>query len=359
MKRLKVVIATPLYPPDPGGPATYASLLVELLPREEMDTVLVKFSDVRHLPKFLRHIAYAWNVFRFARSSDLVLALDPVSTGVPSALASWFARKPYVVKIVGDYAWEQGRQRFGITATLDEFLLTKRVPLAVRFLRFLQKTVALHARAVIVPSTYLEGVVRSWGIPEWKFVVIYNAMRMPSPGAVPPEVATLPHPRIVSVGRLVPWKHMEGVIDAGALLPNASLIIVGEGPERERLVAYAQKVHPKTVFTGALSHADTLAVMMEAKVFVLNSSYEGFSHLLVEAVSLGVPVVATAVGGNAEIVTSSADGVLVQAGDTVALTHAIQKALKTSTRTKPERAIVRFSPKTMVQKTATLFRTLV
>lgn len=356
---MRVVIATPLYPPEPGGPATYASLLMELFVREGVEATLVKFSDVRHLPKVVRHLAYAHRVFKAARRADIVLVLDPVSTGLPALVSAKLAGKPCVVKIVGDYAWEQGTQRYGVTATLDEFVTTRRVPLSVAILRLVQTFVAKRATAVIVPSEYLKKVVLSWGIFHGKITVIYNAMRSEMTGTIPHEVQTLPYPHVVSIGRLVPWKNMRGVIDAAATLSHGSLVIVGDGPERGSLTEYAANTFPHTTFTGALSHADTLAVLADAQVFVLNSSYEGFSHLLVEAVSLGIPIVATDVGGNREIVQSDADGILVPLGDAQALSDALTHALERKKRTRPEDAITRFAPKTMVRATTEFLKSLI
>ena len=58
MGRMRLVLATPLYPPDPGGPATYAKVLEEELPKRGWQVDLVKFGDVRALPKVRRHFAY-------------------------------------------------------------------------------------------------------------------------------------------------------------------------------------------------------------------------------------------------------------------------------------------------------------
>src|SRR3989338_11012397 len=117
---MKLVIATPLYPPEIGGPATYAKLLEEGLPGKGIEVELVKFSEVRHLPRLIRHYAYYRRVLRAAKSADVVLALDPVSVGLPAMWAAKRAGKSFVVKIVGDYAWEQGQQRFGVMQNLDE-----------------------------------------------------------------------------------------------------------------------------------------------------------------------------------------------------------------------------------------------
>jgi ribosomal protein L21 len=105
----------------------------------------------------------------------------------------------------------------------------------------------------------------------------------------------LPRPLIVTAGRLVPWKNIDGVIGAVAAHSGASLAVIGDGPLRAELETLArEKLDGRFVFTGALSHKDTLAVMQSADVFALNSTYEGLSHLLIEALMLGAPTVAKA-----------------------------------------------------------------
>ncbi|HEX8947026.1 MAG TPA: glycosyltransferase family 4 protein [Candidatus Paceibacterota bacterium] len=362
---MKLVIATPLYPPEIGGPATYARALEEGLSKQGIEVELVKFSEVRHLPKLVRHIAYFARVRRALRRADAVLALDPVSTGLPACLAAWVCRKPLVVKIVGDYAWEQGRQRAGVTATLDEFVATKRVSFLVWFLRRVQTGVAKRARLIIVPSEYLKGIVAAWGIPREKISVVYNAVPLEEAGKVPEEVAALPRPLVVTAGRLVPWKRVDGVIDAVAALRaqgvSASLAVVGEGPERARLTARASDaLGSACVFTGTLPHADTLAVLAAADAFVLNSSYEGLSHLLIEALALGVPTIATRVGGNPEVLTDGEEGLLIPAGDTAALTAALARVLadellRARLSARAQASVERFSLATMLAETARVF----
>lgn len=332
----RLVVATPLYPPDLGGPATYSYLLEQELPKQGVTIELVKFAGVRHLPKLVRHIAYFFNVLKALRTADAVLALDPVSVGLPCMLAARVTRKPLFLKVGGDYAWEQGTQRFGITSSLDTFVHEHMVPLPVRTLRFIQGYVASHARRVIAPSHYLKNIVATWGVPLERIVVVYNGVQKETEGTLPESLLSRSHPRVVTVGRLVPWKGIPGLIDAVVTLreefPEASLTIVGDGPDRATLETYAGTRLPNAVsFTGALSHADTLAVIKNADVFVLNSTYEGLSHLLIEAASLGVPIVATSVGGNPEVVTDGVGGLLVPPGDPEALAKALKRMSTDST----------------------------
>lgn len=335
METMKLVIATPLYPPEIGGPATYAKLLEEGLPKKGVEVTLVNFNAARYLPKGIRHAVFFFRVLEAARKADAVLALDPVSVGLPASLAARLAKKPFIVKIVGDYAWEQGRQRFGVTQTLDEFVKEKSVPFPVRILRFIQCRVAQSATRIIVPSDYLKEIVSLWDMPHKKIKVVYNAVLVDDHGIVPKQVERLSRPLVVSVGRLVPWKGMEGVIDAVASLrkkgTEVSLAIVGDGPLRPSLVSHAEKeLASGHVFTGALSHADTLATMRSADVLVLNSSYEGLAHILIEALMLGVPAIATRTGGNPEILKHRENGLLIEVNDTAELAGAITLMLEDS-----------------------------
>lgn len=351
---MKLVIATPLYPPEIGGPATYAKLLVDGLSAKGMDSThstssgqagspqveveLVKFSDVRHLPKIIRHYAYYRRVLKAARGADAVLALDPVSVGLPAMWAARRAGKPFIVKIVGDYAWEQGRQRFGVGQNLDEFVKTKKVPFQVRVLRRIQTRVALRATRVIVPSEYLKGIVASWKIPEEKIYVVYNGIELPT---------HLPTPQrndgeflIVSAGRRVPWKGFDAL---------------------ERVVSRNSSWH--LFIASGMPRAETLGWVQGADVFVLNSAYEGFSHALIEAMMLGTPVVATNVGGNPELVEDGVTGLLIPPDDDEALFAALnaiaQDTAAAQTRAATAQARVKtFSIETMLSATATILKNL-
>lgn len=334
---MKLLIATPLYPPEIGGPATYARLLEEGLPKKGVEVELVKFSDVRHLPKIVRHYAYYRRVLRAARSADAVLALDPVSVGLPAMKAAKKAGKPFLVKIVGDYAWEQGRQRFGITTTLDEFVKETSVPLPVRILRRIQTYVAQNASKIIVPSLYLKKIVMTWNISDDHIEVIYNSIELPA------SLKAVERPGgflIVSSGRPVPWKGFEAIKQVVACEPEWYFFLA-EG----------------------LPHSEALGWVKAADVFVLNSSYEGLSHALLEAMMLGTPIVATSVGGNPELIQDGETGLLIPPGDT----EALYRALKTVERdpvaareraAAAQKRMLDFSIETMLSKITKLISSL-
>jgi len=167
---------------------------------------------------------------------------------------------------------------------------------------------------------------------------------------------------VVTVARLVPWKGVEGLIDAIAGMEKTGLVtrllVVGDGPQREYLEEYARThaIEDRVLFTGRLPHDITLAYLKAADAFALNTGYEGFSHLLLEAQALGTPTVTTHVGGNPEIITHGKNGLLVPYKDTKALTKAITRALtdetfRRSAREIGKRKAAKFSKDRMVKET--------
>lgn len=361
-------VATPLYPPQIGGPATHVVFLEQNL-SSDFDLRLVKFSDVAGYPKGIKHMVYFFKILASAFGADVVYALDPVSVGFPALLASKVLGKKFVLRVGGDYAWEQGVQRFGVTATLDEFLKTTQSNRSVRTLQGIQSYVAKQADVVIAPSGYLAGVVKSWGVPIERVQVVYSQ----------PEILELKQSResarkalgvheneriILSAGRLVPWKGFEALMEVVSTLPNGyTLAIAGSGPDEEKLQkkALGLSIANRVRFLGQIPKEQMAMWLSASDVFVLNTKYEGLSHMILEAFSAGIPVVTTSVGGNTELVVNEITGLLV-APDAVpqfssAITKIVTDRVFANTLAQSARAsLVRFNPETATSALVALFK---
>ena len=118
---------------------------------------------------------------------------------------------------------------------------------------------------------------------------------------------------IVCVGRIDRYKGQEVVLEAFSRTArertDVRLLFVGDGRHRAALEAAAAPIGPRVQFTGSLS--DVRDALAAADVFVLASEEEGMASAILEAMAMGVPVVATAVGGTPEIVTAGETGLLV------------------------------------------------
>jgi len=118
---MKIVLAAPLYPPEIGGPASYAKALNEGLSARGHTTILVKFSDVRQYPNGVRHLLYFWKVFSALRGADVVMGFDTWSSGMPAMLAAKLCGKKMLVRIGGDFLWEAYVQRTHKLVRFSEF----------------------------------------------------------------------------------------------------------------------------------------------------------------------------------------------------------------------------------------------
>lgn len=336
-KKKKILIATGIFPPQVGGPATYSKLLLESLPAYGFDVEVLNFGSLLHFPKVIRHFVYFFKVLSRGFSADIIYAQDPVSVGLPAYCACLILQKKFFLKIVGDYAWEQGVQRAGVTDLLDTFSLEyKKYSLSVRMLKKIEFFVARGAYKIVVPSEYLKKIVTNWGVMPEKIMVIYNAFNEPSVVENKEELRKelrFTSPVILSAGRLVPWKGFDTLISLMSKIlkefPETKLVIAGEGPYRENLelVAHSTGIPENIIFTGKLEQKELFKYIKAADLFVLNTSYEGFSHQILEVLSLGTPIVTTAVGGNGEVIKNRENGILVSYNDTGSLLREVSTLL--------------------------------
>ncbi len=343
-----VLFATGIYPPAIGGPATFVRTVAPLLAKKLWRVGIVTYGDARtepapagcalsvvshHLPVGLRHLAYGWRVWRLARRHDLIFAQDAVSAGLPAAGAAFLARRRFVVKIVGDYAWEQGQARFGVRVLLDAFQ-NARYGAAVEALRLLQRFVIRRAVFVITPSRYLAGIVSGWAVPAARIAVVENAVEEHGFAPAPDAGGFAGRaPLIVSAGRFLPWKGMRELVAAMPAIrarePEARLVLIGDGPERPAVEAEIRRagMTAAVTLTGRLPQAEAFARIIAGRVFVLYTGYEGFSHQLVEAMAAGAPIVVSDAGGNAEVAVHEKNALVVRYGDHDALVAAVLRLL--------------------------------
>lgn len=331
---MKLVIATGLYPPDIGGPATYTVFLEKHLPRHGIELSVIPFGTVRNVPKLIRHVVYMFKLMHASHGATALYALDTVSVGLPACIASMLTGKPLLLRVPGDYAWEQGQQRFGVHETLDEYLTHKNHVWQVRLLARIQKFVADKARHIVVPSEYIKNVVALWGVPKDKITRIYSVLAStPVPESKSELRKQFAYTDVVvaTAGRLVPWKGMRALINVVHGLRKEgmpiSLEIMGDGDSRKDLedrikeLNAAEYVHLR----GALDRETLARRIKAADVFVLNTSYEGLSHQLIEVMEIGTPIVTTPVGGNVELIEHEKTGLLVPYNDEGAMHHALRR----------------------------------
>ena len=179
-----------------------------------------------------------------ARTAHVVYA---TATYAAAAAASTLARTPLAVKLVSDPAYERAR-RYGLFAgTLEEF--QQRGSHRVEGLKRARTRALSRARAIVVPSSYLAEIAGGWGLDRQRLSVLAN----PAPNIDVSPAIEMPG-TFAFVGRLTRQKQFEVAIEAVARVPAARLIVIGDGPDRDRLepISRASRTRPSGSSFGAL-----------------------------------------------------------------------------------------------------------
>lgn len=158
------------------------------------------------------------------------------------------------------------------------------------------------ADAVACVSGDLADGLRAEGFPPARLSVINNVARPP----VAPAAGLGERPLVVAVGRLVPQKNHRRLLDAIALVPEAHLLIVGDGPLRGELEARVRELGLGDRVRLAGLRLDATAIIAAADALVFSSDWEGQAIAALEALTAGTPVVSTPVHGMAGLLRSGA-----------------------------------------------------
>ena len=214
--------------------------------------------------------------------------------------------------------------------------------------RTLMRWASGRAGASVGVCQALVEVLRSWQVDPARLHVIRNGVDIDRFQPLAPAPARLRigvdgAPLLVSVGNLVEVKGHDLSIDALALLvphwPGVRLCIVGAGPLRQALQdrAAARGVADRVHFAGTVPNEALADWYSAADASLLSSRSEGWANVLLESMACGTPVVATDVGGTAEVVADDRAGIVVRTRSTEAVAAAVRQLL----RQPPDRQAVR------------------
>ncbi len=370
---MRLFVASGIFHPEPGGPATYLFCLLPELQARGHEVRLLTFGDVpvegypypvRRIPRRflpLRFADYARAARSLARWSDLIFinSLGLPLVGLPP--------RPRVLKIVGDLAWERAVNRGWIPPTEDiDAFQTRRYARRVMLLKRQRLREVRRADAVIVPSEYLRRMVISWGAPPERVTVIANALAPDTAASARPqddaraELGLPSGPLLLTVARLTAWKGIDHLLHALARMPDVRLLIAGDGPEEARLRALADSLRlgQRAQFLGRVDRGKLAVYFRAADYTALYSGYEGLPHVLLESLHSGTPVIASDKGGNPEVVRHNQNGLLVPYPDEDALVAALETAFSGDTRARlaagTATGLERFRWDAMVEQTAAL-----
>jgi glycosyltransferase involved in cell wall biosynthesis len=369
----KLLIATGIFPPDIGGPATMLAHLARSLQERGFEVKIITYSEVPspvipaeagiQVARINKNnkLKYFWQLWRLARGTDLIYATDTYSVGYFVYLIKKITGKKYVLRFTGDSAWETARTN-GWTMDYIVDFQNKKYDFRIEKIKARRNKILFNADKIIVDCNFNRQLAEIIGVSAEKIEVVYNAVDFEKPHPDPllrkergtdgPTLSPYegerwrevynqikqkfsPHgEKIILIScRLTPWKGVKEIIE---VLPRliekigpVNFVVLGEGNEMENLKIVSRKLSVENYvhFLGKVKHEETRAYFAVADCFVLNSQYEGASHALLDAMQIGVPIIATGVGGNPELIENNKDGILVEYGNNLELLNALVKIL--------------------------------
>jgi glycosyltransferase involved in cell wall biosynthesis len=339
---LKLALVSRRFPPLIGGAEKVLFYLAEGLAREGAEvTVLTSLAPgTESLPKHERRsILGAQDDGRLTITRLKSSHLRFVGTWLyMNQLARWFATHgidlAYVSMLKHDaYVAVKASKRHGFPVVLRPEGASATGDLAWQswgnFGRLIGRT-CRQADAFVSISRAITSELEAAGYDSSRIHELPNGVPVPElPWQQRPDWRLAPH--AVYVGRLAPEKGLNSLVEAWPLVleahPTARLNLVGSGPQQPALEAQAQALGISVgsgrslEFSGVL--ADVTSALRGADLFVLPSREEGMSIALLEAMALGIPLVATSIPGNRRLVSDFKHGRLVPPGDPAALARVI------------------------------------
>ena len=310
---LKIVIATGIFPPDIGGPATYTDTLARELVKGGIEVKVICYSDVpdnggkaypflirrilrRHILPF-RYFLYLLALLQWASRSDLIYAMGPVSDGIPAWIASIFLRKPLVIRLGGDFVWEQSLELGKTSSPLRTFYHEPQD----RFNRLLiavVKVVLKGATRIIFSTNFQKGIYeRDLRVSPEKGVVIDNPVPSLVGNLIRPRILREPR-EILFAGRLIRKNNLEILLHAFTGIVSehkVKLRIIGEGPREGILKSLIEelKVSQWVTLERKLQNEALLHEVQGAYMVVLPALTDVSPNFALECLSIGVPILLT------------------------------------------------------------------
>lgn len=272
---------------------------------------------VASLPSMLSYPPSAWLAAKRLMGQerfDVINAYFAIPTGPASLLPAKLGRVPHVTTILGG----------------DIFDPSKRTsPHRFAPARWVVDKVLQHSDAVVAESEDVRDNVYEFYRFRSEIQIIPLAVRKPQIAALSREELGLPEKAIVvvTVGRLVRRKGNDVLIRAMSRLQedDTHLVIIGSGPERESLESLARELGmaSRVRFTGWVEEERKWQLLASADIYASGTLHEGFGLVFLEAMAVGLPVVAPDVGGHLDFLEDGKTGAIVRVGSEDALAEAI------------------------------------
>lgn len=338
---MKIVVATPMYPPEIAEPAPYVKEASRRLSVDHEVTIVAYASTSEKTPGAnlitvdkrkplpVRLLKYTYTLFRASRDAEIIYVQGGTAAGLPAVIVGHLRNIPVVLRFNEDEAWERATQQGLTKKSLEEFLKNPDVNFHIRVIMLLQKIALSMASVVITTSHHQRDVlIRKYGVRNTIIKTVYSPA--PKPEIIPFPEQKISH-QIAVATKLTSWSGVDTVLRALSLLvaefPDVRLALIGEGEEKENLKKLVSELSLENHvdFLGHVSRAENWHVRKTSQAYVESSLQAGSLDKISWSMLVGVPVIATNVPVLNEGIKDTISGTLVPPRDEKALANALRK----------------------------------
>lgn len=301
---MKIILATGIYPPEIGGPATYVHALAQELSKEHTVVVVTyvrgkeqvlggkgwKVESVSKSFPVIRWFLYAKTLRDVGRDADIVYAFSSISCGVPLVL-SRLTKPKRLLRLGGDFFWERFTD-WGGKKGLREWLVGRGI--VCSFVRLFASQLLAQFDHIIFSTEFQRDIYQSVYKKLAEHSVIENALVVQASVPMMHHTAHTPF-RLLFMGRFVAFKNIPLLLRAIRDIPDVYLTLVGQGPQDDMLRSLVDTLglSRRVQFVAPLSGAEKFAVFASHDLLVLPSRTEISPNTALEARSTGLPVLLT------------------------------------------------------------------
>jgi glycosyltransferase involved in cell wall biosynthesis len=308
---MNIVLATGIFEPEAGGPATYTKELAHSLTKQGHTVTVLTYSHksayefdveypftvVRVVRRFrvLNHLHYLWKLFQVAKNAECLYSFDVLSAGIPVRVVSMMRRIPYVVRIGGSYTWERYLDAGYTPCTLNEFYSQKKNKM-FPFLGACTSWVIAGARGVVFNSRQQKDL----------YATVYPGQKgqirevIVNPGYDNPEkLIWAPQEgkqEIVFWGRFIVMKNIETLLQAYAASgTTADLVLIGDGPRKQEILRLIEEyeIGDRVKVFPSQRRELILKRVIHARYVVVPSWTDVSPNQINECIALGIPFLIT------------------------------------------------------------------
>lgn len=305
---MKIVLATGIYPPDIGGPATYVRELARELATPENEVIVVTYGRneqqntegrwavyrVQRWAPILRWWSYAHTLRKHAKDADILYAFSSVSCGVPIILAR-IKQPKKILRLGGDFLWERYTDHGG-KLSLAEWYKSK------PWSKCIMQRILRTFDHIIFSTGFQQELYLRWYKQLPGHSVLENALPVGTPKL---HEKHMPF-RLLFMGRFVGFKNLSMLLHAVLKFPGVRLTFIGAGPMEKVLKQKTEQLllSQRVTFLESVQGDEKQDVFQDYDLLILPSLTEISPNVALEARAAGLPVLLSSATGLSKELTS-------------------------------------------------------